>query len=526
MDIKNLCMGCMVDRGDKTVCPQCGWKEGTLPESLAQLPPRTVLNNQYLLGKVLGQGGFGITYLAWDMNLERKVAVKEYFPHGLAGRSQDRTSVSIYSDKANENFAYGLSKFMEEGKTLAKFQEHPGIVSVLNFFKVNNTGYLVMEYVKGITFKEYLEQEGGKIPFETALNILMPVMDALREVHEGGLLHRDISPDNIYITEKGRIKLLDFGAARYAMGEQSKSLSLILKEGYAPVEQYQSKGNQGPWTDVYALGATFYRAVTGVVPPQALDRLVEDEFKRPSQIGVILSGDIEPVFMKSLAVRFQERFQSVREFQDSLSKESVEDSEEEKSKPPSETTTKPKKKFNIGVLFLISSISSFLIVGIALDEIVRSDDAVLRGYMIFTGLLVIIGAIIVYSRRKIMNGVEMASYWIGLGFPVCIVIAAHGMNDIFHRELTPTIIATMVFLLLGTFLIGKRKKEANGKEIFLYWLGFSLGLIGFLWTLFVQLWRYRSGGVGAVVGLSVSVISGIILIMNKRKFANKPKCSL
>ncbi len=318
MNTEILCMGCMIDKGNLDVCPECGWKEGTLPESSAQLPPRTALQNQYLLGKVLGQGGFGITYLAWDMNIERKVAVKEYFPHSLAGRADDRTTVSIFSDKAKEPFAYGLSKFMEEGKTLAKFQEHPGIVSVITFLKANDTGYMVMEYVDGMTFKEYLEQQGGKIPFETARKIMMPVMDALREIHSANLLHRDISPDNIYITGKGQIKLLDFGAARYAMGEQSKSLSVILKDGYAPEEQYRTKGSQGPWTDVYALGATFYKAITGETPPQALDRMAADDLIPPSAYGINISKCAEDVLMNSLSVRAENRLQNVREFQELL----------------------------------------------------------------------------------------------------------------------------------------------------------------------------------------------------------------
>jgi serine/threonine protein kinase len=305
----------MEDKGDSHVCPQCGWKEGKAPESPTQLQPRTILNDQYLLGRVLGQGDFGITYLAWDMNLERKIAIKEYFPSPLATRRANQSTISIYSDRRKEVFSYGLSRFLEEGKTLAKFREHPGIVSVIAFFKANDTGYLVMEYVDGITLKEYLDRNGGKVPIETALEILMPVMDALREIHGTGLLHRDISPDNIYITEKGKTKLLDFGAERYETGEYSKSLSVILKDGYAPEEQYRSGGEQGPWTDLYALAATFYRSITGKVPPRALDRLVVDDLPPPSRLQIKIPAAAETALMKALAVKADDRFKTVEEFQ-------------------------------------------------------------------------------------------------------------------------------------------------------------------------------------------------------------------
>jgi serine/threonine protein kinase len=320
MELNHLCMGCMENKGEAKVCPICGWAEGKGPEFSGQLQPGTILIEKYLLGKVLGQGGFGITYLAWDINLERKIAIKEYFPREIAVRSTDRETVSLYSDKTKTNFDYGLKRFLQEGKSLAKFHEHPGIISVLDSFKANETGYIVMKYVDGITFKEYLEQEGGKISYEQTLKILIPVMDALREIHGGGLLHRDISPDNIYITHKGQIKLLDFGAARYEMGEQSKSLSIILKEGYSPEEQYRSKGNQGPWTDLYSLAATFYRAITGQVPLQALDRLEKDELKSPSTLGIKISAEVEGEIMKALAVRAKDRHQGLKEFQDILMK--------------------------------------------------------------------------------------------------------------------------------------------------------------------------------------------------------------
>lgn len=197
-------------------------------ESGLYLSPGTLLHNQYQIARMLGHGGFGITYLAWDNNLETKLAIKEYMPRDFATRNSTNAEISTFAGDAKENFAYGLERFLEEARTLAKFQQHAGIVRVQNFFKANGTGYMVMEYVDGFTLKDYLTNK-GKLSWEQTLKLFMPVMDALREVHKHGILHRDISPDNIYLCRDNRIKLLDFGSARYALGGHSRSLSVVVK---------------------------------------------------------------------------------------------------------------------------------------------------------------------------------------------------------------------------------------------------------------------------------------------------------
>ena len=318
---ESLCMGCMANKGNARFCGDCGWEEGTPAESPLQLPPRTVLDGRYLLGRALGQGGFGITYLAWDLNLNRKLAIKEYFPREVCTRARDEHTVQPLTHGSREAYAAGQKRFLEEAQALARFQDHPGIVSVLGFFQENGTAYLVMVYVEGRTLKQYLEERNGKMPFQAALNILTPVMDALREVHRVGMLHRDISPDNIYLNRRGQVKILDFGAARYAMGELSRSLDVILKPGYAPEEQYRYRGKQGPWTDVYALGATLYRAVTGQPPTAAPDRLEHDDLVSPSRLGVEIPAKSEVALLKALAVRAGNRFQSIAEFQKAVSAE-------------------------------------------------------------------------------------------------------------------------------------------------------------------------------------------------------------
>ncbi len=260
MNIERLCYGCFQEKEPGIPCPHCGFNEKDEQPYLA-LPLGTILNGRYLIGKVLGIGGFGITYLGYDLTLEIKVAIKEYMPSALATRHPDHYSVAL-TGRVEEDYQYGMERFLDEAKILAKLQNTPHIVSVQNYFKENGTAYFVMEYIDGMSLKAYLAKNGDKIPYNQAIAILQPIMQALVQVHAMNLLHRDISPDNIYITSKGESRLLDFGAARFALGD-GKSVSVILKHGYAPEEQYSSHGNQGPWTDVYAMGATMYRCITG-----------------------------------------------------------------------------------------------------------------------------------------------------------------------------------------------------------------------------------------------------------------------
>ncbi len=336
MDPQILCMGCMADKGDARQCPHCGWIEGTQPDSPLHLPPRTILNEKYLLGKALGQGGFGITYLAWDLNLNLKLAIKEYFPQDLASRAAGHSEVAAYTGAMGGEFDYGLEKFLQEARTLAQFDGHPSIVSVRDFFRANGTAYIVMSYLDGMDFKHYVAEQGHRLPFDRTLNIIMPVLDALKEVHAVNILHRDISPDNIFIKKNGQVVLVDFGAARQAVSTKGRSLSIILKPGFTPEEQYRSKGVQGPWTDIYAIAATIYRAITGQMPPESLDRLAEDTLVPPSRLGVAIGGNEERALLKAMAVRAEERFQTVTDFQEALLGKST--PLQTPSTPPAEAT--------------------------------------------------------------------------------------------------------------------------------------------------------------------------------------------
>jgi serine/threonine protein kinase len=318
MNPDRLCMNCMEDDSGAPICPKCG-KPFDLPAlNSLQLPPRTTLHDQYLLGRALGHGGFGVTYLAWDIGLATRLAVKEFMPNGVAGRGGGMTQVVAYSEHTRAEFEWGLERFLEEARTLKKFKNFPGIVSIDTAFRDNGTAYLVMEYLDGSTFEDFLKERGGKVPFATVMDVMLPVMHALTAVHAEGILHRDISPDNIYVTQSGKVKLIDFGAARNALGQKSRNLSIILKEGFAPEEQYRASGVQGPWTDVYATASTMYHALTGRVPQSALDRQVEDKVKRPSETGVAIDPLAEAALMKALAVRATDRFQSMEDFKTAL----------------------------------------------------------------------------------------------------------------------------------------------------------------------------------------------------------------
>ena len=315
---QRYCAGCMAQSAVEGRCTQCRWSDSEQPEMQAHLPRHYLLVGRYYIGRVLGQGGFGVTYLARDLRLDRPVAIKEYLPLGQCTRLIDRVTIRSHGAERREQYAYGLKRFLEEAQSLARFQNHPCIVPIIDFSEANGTAYLVMAYLEGMTLKQHLANHGGRIPHATAVQVMLPVMDALRALHQHDLLHRDVSPDNIFVTRQKQVKLLDFGAARYAIGEHSQSLSIVLKPGYAPEEQYRTRGKQGPWTDVYATAATLYQCITGKVPPAAPDRWEKDELARPSTYCADLPRRIEVALLKGLAVRASDRFQTIEEFQRAL----------------------------------------------------------------------------------------------------------------------------------------------------------------------------------------------------------------
>jgi len=240
--------------------------------------------NEYQIKSVLGKpGGFGITYLALDTNLHQLIAIKEYLPSDLAVRERDNT-ICVMSSADNEAFEWGRKCFIDESRVLARFH-HPNIVRVLRFFEANSTAYMVMEYQEGENLNDYLKAK-GTLSEEELLNIVLPLLDGLEEIHTAGLLHRDIKPNNIYIRHDNTPVLLDFGSARYAIGQKSRSVTSIVTPSYAPLEQYDSEvTEQGPWTDIYALGAVMYLAIKGEPPPPATRRVIKDPIIPATVVG-------------------------------------------------------------------------------------------------------------------------------------------------------------------------------------------------------------------------------------------------
>ena len=283
------------------VCPHCGYDINTPPTHSNHLKPGTMIAGRYLIGKALGSGGFGITYIAWDSLNSKAVAIKEFLPGVFAYRVPGQNSVAAYNKDSEEKFRTGISKTIEESNTLARFNSVDGVVDVYNCVEANGTVYIVMEYLEGKTLKQELKTHGN-YTFDAALSIMAPILNALYQIHESGIIHRDISPDNIFLCNDGTVRLIDFGAARMALNDDRKSLSVILKRGYAPKEQYFTNAKQGPWTDVYATAATFYRMLTGIVPQESLERETQDALIPPSELGVELPDYAEHAILRALNV--------------------------------------------------------------------------------------------------------------------------------------------------------------------------------------------------------------------------------
>ncbi|MCH5212196.1 MAG: WG repeat-containing protein [Oscillospiraceae bacterium] len=312
---RNLCEHCFAEVPKKMIkCPYC-LGERNRNEYPTALTEGVILMGRYAVGRVLGKGGFGITYLCYDLKEDKMVAVKEYLPDSLTHRNSGDTIVSSYNDERGESFRTGARKFYDEAKILSRFNGNPNIISVYEFFFENNTTYFVMEYLDGVDFKDYIAGRGGKISENEAVYIMDRLTEALMIVHSTDILHRDISPDNIFLCRNGDIKLIDFGAARQVVEEVSKSLSVILKRGFAPLEQYQRRGKQGPWTDIYALGATMYYALTGMIPDDAMSR-IDDASLDPGGI----SPELMKILEKMLALRAKARYQNVFDLRLDLSK--------------------------------------------------------------------------------------------------------------------------------------------------------------------------------------------------------------
>lgn len=308
------CPNCFEPLGGSKVCRVCGYNLDKYRFKTNILAPFNVLNNRYLIGRALGQGGFGITYLAKDMEINSLCAIKEYMPVEYAARKSGSKVIAPTSADVKNIFENGRNKFINEARMLYKFSENPMIVSIYDYFKENNTAYLVMEYLDGVNLKTLASSYGGRIPVQYAEEVLVAVANALVPVHNYGILHRDISPENIFLTKNEEIKLIDFGAARDYINNQNSGMSVLLKPGFAPPEQYSRQGEQGPWTDIYALAATFYTVVSGQPLLDSMMLLRGTKQPKLSELNCGVSEELSNIIEKAMSSDYRMRYQSCEEF--------------------------------------------------------------------------------------------------------------------------------------------------------------------------------------------------------------------
>ena len=311
------CLGCM-DNLQAYPCPHCGYDPATENRPEYALPRETILAGKYLVGRVLGQGGFGITYIGWDIALERKVAIKEYYPSGQVSRSPGTRSLTWYTNEpALQAREDGMGMFLKEARKMSKVDDISGIVRVQDLFQENGTAYIVMNFVEGETLKARL-QRTGPMSWEQAKDIFLPAIRAMGQVHREGLIHRDLSPDNLMLTPSGDVKILDLGAAKDLSINSGASSRQVAKSGFSPLEQYIQRGGSGPWTDVYSMSATIYYTLTGKLPPNAIERLDKDTLSWEEPGLQSLSPAALKTLRKALVVQSGERLQTMEELEEGL----------------------------------------------------------------------------------------------------------------------------------------------------------------------------------------------------------------
>lgn len=312
-----LCMNCFSVKGQYEVCPYCGYVEGTPPEQPHYLTPGTILGNHFIVGTAVGFGGFGITYKCFDTTLGVTVAIKEFYPIGLVNRSPGEKQVGLLSGEKREQYKQQLNRFLLEAQSVAQFGKAKDIVNVYDFFQENGTAYIVMEYVEGVLLKDYLDKQGAMDP-DAAMTIIMLIIEAVKKIHSKGIIHRDISPDNIFIANESSIKIFDFGAAQLNDSKEGLAGEKVIKVGYSPPEQYRETSKQGFFTDIYSVGAIMYQMLTGIKPIEATERDYKDELKSPLECGVKINANTDRAIMEAMAVQPELRFQGIQQFEDAL----------------------------------------------------------------------------------------------------------------------------------------------------------------------------------------------------------------
>ena len=308
-EIRKMCLNCMHMTKEEDFCPVCGKPKKGLKTFGRALEPGTILNGKFLIGNILGMGSFGITYIGFDMLLEYRVAIKEFFPSEMVERKEDGGLI-VMGDTTEEEFQNELKAFLRESRALAQFAKYPGIVSIKELFYANNTGYMVMEFLEGGTLRRYIDSNGGHLPVEKALSLMEPVISSMEEIHKSGLIHRDISPENIMLDSDGSIKVIDFGATKKLNNNKTAQV-YFGKFGYAPLEQMLGEG-QGPWTDVYGICATLYSMITGDIPTDAFQRSMNEPLTPITDYSNInIDMRVADAIMKGMSMKCADRQQDM-----------------------------------------------------------------------------------------------------------------------------------------------------------------------------------------------------------------------
>ena len=336
MNYNNLCYRCFCEKPIREKpCPKCGYKHTPNTISSNCLLPGTLLKNRYIVGVALGVGGFGITYKCLDTKIGGICAIKEYFPANFALRTNATKFVSV-AEQNLERYNKIMKRFVEEAE-LVKSLKHRNVITIYDSFFENNTAYYVMEYCDGIDLRRYTNNFSRRLEYDEGMNLLYQIMNGLEYIHSKGILHRDIAPDNIYVTKNNSVKILDFGSARSEMDQFNRELSVIVKVGYAPIEQYGGRGKQGPYTDIYALGATFYHLFTSRIPIESTQRVAEDNLEEFSRLRPDLPDNLKYCIEKSMELTTAKRISNIAEMKSilGLSNASVRMSKEQPPvKPP------------------------------------------------------------------------------------------------------------------------------------------------------------------------------------------------
>lgn len=312
----DLCLNCFQIKGQSRICPNCGFAEGADPAQPYYLVPGTVIGGHFIVGTVIGVGNYGITYRCYDTTLGVVVAVKEFFPTGFVSRAAGEKRVWLLTQNQGHRYRDKVQRFLIEARSIARFGKAKDIVHVYDFFEENNTAYIIMEYVDDPLLQDYIEQN-GRISVETALKITGSIVEAVKKLHAKGIIHRDVSPDNIFIASDLSIKLFDFGSA--SLEDSQVIEEKVIKPGYTAPEQYPGmESRQGFYTDIYSIGAILYHMVTGIRPQEASERWRNDTLPTPVESGVRIDASLDRVVMEAMAVQTELRCQNMNQFSDAL----------------------------------------------------------------------------------------------------------------------------------------------------------------------------------------------------------------